>query len=133
MSCLPAFRLCVVQGDTMSIPMTLSSVNPSTNTDEPVDLTGATVEFSIGMHPDNNPIYVFNDGPEVTFPDAAAGEVLITIPASVTSALVAESAGTVNAPKAEQAYWHQARVLFGDGVVETFLRGELQVLQAVNP
>src|SRR5690625_2395632 len=131
MSCLSTFGMCAVRGDTFRKPLTLSTWNDTTEEFEPTDLTGVTAEFAVGFDRLGQPAFLYDSSPEITFPNAAAGELLILIAAEETSEWHARAVSQFKQLPSKAQYEYQLRLTWPDGVVETVLTGGLEVLLAV--
>lgn len=131
MSCLTKFTLCAVKGDTFHKPLTLSTWDATTEQFTPNDLTGVTAVFALAHERTGVPEFLYDDTPEITFPDRLGGELLLSIPAVETREWHARAVSQFKQPPSKARYEYQLRLTWPDGVVETILTGTLEVLLAV--
>lgn len=114
-ACYKTFNLQVEQGATLSTKITI------TLNGAPVDVTGATFQFTAKLDPgdaDTAPTTVTVDWQETSTPQQ--GYTWLVIPASVTVAMQLA------------AYAYQVRMVSSGGVVTPIVKGSLTIVQPVS-
>jgi len=111
-----SYRMTTRQGDTFLKEIHLKDDDGTT----PVSLVGASIEFSIAAVPGGTPNYQYTTSPEVTIPDPAGGEFVLTLTPTQTRALQS------------LVYAYEATVTFQNGRRLTVLEGVLDVNKEVK-
>jgi len=120
-ACSKTYNLTVEQGATLSSQITLTITDKTTGVKTPVDVTGATFQFTAKLDPnqsDTDPGTIKIDWQETSTP--TQGITWLTVPAATT----------VNMELAGYAY--QVRMVSFSGVVTPLFKGTLTVTQPVS-
>ena len=107
--------LRLIRGDTWSFPLTFTSDG------QPVDITGATVSFTLKKNyndPDSSALISIDNTSHI---DPANGQTIIEVSASSTANL--------EAPK---SYFFDFQIKFADGSVKTIQSGIIEVLPDIT-
>jgi len=119
--CSTTYNLTVEQGATLSTQIILTTTDKTTGVKTPVDITGATFQFTAKLdpdQPDSDPGTIKIDWQETVTP--AQGKTYLTIPSATTSAMQLA------------AYAYQVRMVSFSGMVTPLFRGTLTVTQPVS-
>jgi hypothetical protein len=125
-ACGKVFNLSVERGATLTSKITLSLTDQNTGVKSPVDVTGATFQFTAKPHqsdgsqlPDSDPSVILIDWAETVSP--AEGVTWLTVPAATTESMLST------------AYDQQCRMVSSSGVVTPLFSGSLVVTEPVSP
>jgi len=120
-TCPPTVALAVEQGATLSTKLTLTWTDPDTGVTSPVDITGATMQFTCKVdetHSDSDPTTIKIDWTETVTP--TQGITYLVVPAATTQTMQAI------------AYVFQIRMKSSSGVVTPLLSGTLTVTVPIS-
>jgi len=120
-TCPPTVALSVEAVATQTSKLTLSVTDKTTGITSPVDVTGATFQFTAKvdeLHSDSDPSTVKIDWQETSTP--TQGITWLTIPASTTSTMQ------------DIAYVFQVRMKSSSGVVTPLVSGTLTIVEPIS-
>jgi hypothetical protein len=124
-ACGKVFNLSVERGADLSSQITLTITDKTTGVKSPVDLTGATFQFTAKPHqtdgsqlPDSDPSVIKIDWPETATP--TQGITWLKVPAATTVDMLSSP------------YDQQVRMVSASGVVTPLFTGSLVVTEPVS-